>query len=151
LWKAAADAINTLLAFVLTVVVPFVFFMVRSWMATKKAEMQAKIDAIKNEDLRKGMSDALQRLDNTAATVVADLEATVKQYSDQGKVVDPDKLKAFAFGRIKARLDPVAAQVITDRLGGKNFDRLTASKIEQKALALKLLKAGCAAATPKVA
>lgn len=145
LLSAAKDIIETVVYVITVVVIPYGFVLLRAWVKAKKAELVAKTAAIENNDLREGLNDALERLDKTSETVVAELEATIKSYDAKGKVVNQEKLKTYANGRIVDRLLPTAKTVLVEQLGKDRFEKLISSKVEQKALDLKIKRkqAGC--------
>jgi hypothetical protein len=141
LLKGLADIINLVLAFIITTLLPYLFLLFRNWYKLKIAEMRTRISAIENADLRNGINDALTRLDQTTETVVAEIEATIKKIDARtAKVVNAEEIKVVARNRILARLPPNVQRVLCSTYEPKDLDRLVDSKIERKALAMKLAK-----------
>lgn len=136
--NAANEVLSTIIYLLVAVVLPYGLILFRTWVKAKKAELLAKISAIDSKELRDGLQDALLRLDKTAETVVAELEATVKKLGADGKVIDPIRLRSHAGALVKSRLLPTAKSSLIKQLGEKKLDGLILSKVEQKALALKI-------------
>jgi hypothetical protein len=120
-------------------VIPYLIVLARGYALQRTAAMREKAQLIKDENLRNEVVHALDRLDKTAETVAADLEQTLKKMSEQGKVVNPDQLKSASLVYTKARLPPASFATLQKTYGG-NLDPVISSKIEQKALMLKLKK-----------
>jgi len=138
--KGVAEIIAIVLSVLVTVIIPYAVLLFRAWAKAKIAEAKAKVESIENTELREEFESALARLDATADTVVADIESTIKKYTAEGKVLNPEKIKEQAEVRIRNRLDPASKQLLLKRFGDERFGKLVSSKVEQKALRLNLHK-----------
>jgi hypothetical protein len=142
-WKGVSEILNAILAMILVGAIPFAAIWLKTWFAAKTAEANARIEALKNKDKREAVDDALMRLDKTAATVVYEMDQT-KLVRDvaTGKVIKPNELKMEAAKKIISRLPIDAVENINSFYPANALVRLVSSKIEEKALGLKMQRAG---------
>jgi hypothetical protein len=132
LTKAVNELAITLLGLITTVFIPWLFALVRAY-------AKAKIDSIQNAEVRKSMEFALQRLDATAETVVAELNQTVKELAADGSISAEDGklLLRKAYNRLSSRLPADATATLQSAYGDK-LQAVMVGKIESKVAAAKL-------------
>jgi hypothetical protein len=98
--KAVNEFAITILGLITTVFVPWAFSLFRAW-------AKAKIESVKNKEVRDAMNDALTRLDLTAETVVKEVNQTLKdKVAVDGKLTEKTghDLLRVAYARLKSRL-----------------------------------------------
>lgn len=130
LTKASADVVTTILTLVTTVVIPYGAMLLRAW-------IKARIERIKDQQLRDGIVWAFERLDATAQTTVAEIEQVLRkrigQKTTEGNEISNNTLANTAVNRVYKRLPAQALQTLEEQYGGKeSIDRLIRAKIESK-------------------
>jgi hypothetical protein len=133
LTKAVNELAITLLGLITTVFIPWLFALVRAY-------AKAKIDSIQNAEVRKSMEFALQRLDATAETVVAELNQTVKELAVVDGSISAEDGKLLlrkAYNRLSSRLPADATATLQSAYGDK-LQAVMVGKIESKVAAAKL-------------
>ena len=124
--KALSDLMLTLIGGITTVFIPWAF-------AIARAYGKAKVAAIENKDARATMEFALTRLDETARTVVDEINQRFKKASEEGKLSREDarKLLSTAFHRLSVRL-PQDVTATLQNLYGDKLQSVMVGKIESK-------------------
>lgn len=129
-----SKAINELIVLVLssltTVVIPYLIVLARSY-------AKAKIAAAKDKNMREALEFALDRLDQTAQTVVTEVEQTRQNLAADGKLSQEDArlLLRTAYTRIKQRI-PQDAMDTLQKAFGDRLQGVVVGKIESKVAAL---------------
>lgn len=96
-----------------------------------KSYAEAKIAAVQNKDARAALEFALDRLSNTARTVVVELNAKSKTMNSEGKLA-PDigrALLATAYKRVGQRL-PLDVADTLKKAYGENYQPMVVGQIE---------------------
>lgn len=125
-----STAINRLLVAIITgvttIFIPWAF-------AIARAYGKAKVAAIENKDARAAMEFALTRLDETARTVVDEINQRVRKANAEGKLSQEDArlLLTTAFKRLSVRL-PQDVTATLQNLYGENLKSVMVGKIESK-------------------
>ena len=125
--KAFNELAITILGLVTTVFVPWAFSLFRSW-------AKAKVESVKNAEVRNALNDALTRLDLTAGTVVKELNQTMReQVAVNGKLSREvgQKMLTRAYNRTLSRLPADAKAVLEDAFKDR-MQALVVGKIEAK-------------------
>lgn len=129
LQKSLNEIAGTLLTLLTTVLIPYGLVLLRTW-------IKAKTALIEDRNLREGLEFAFDRLDNTAETVVREIDQLVKQRVD-GRVKNPQGLKNAAIGRVYKRLPAKAMQILSANYTEQQIGNIIGGKIESK------IKPGC--------
>ncbi len=124
LQKAISEIMSTVLTLLVTVVIPYLAVLVRSW-------VKAKIALIKDKNIRDGLDFAFDRLDKTAETVVREIEQVLKQKLD-GKVVKPEVLLQNAITRTYRRMPAAATDTLSKNFNAEEIQRIIRGKVESK-------------------
>ena len=134
LTKALNDLAITIVSIITTAFIPWAFSLFRSW-------AKAKVEAIADKNARDALVFALTRLDETAATVVDELNQTVKQLSADGKLSKEDsaKLLRVAYNRTTARLTEDTTATLQNAYG-ERLQAVLVGKIESKVATAKAVK-----------
>lgn len=124
--KALNELAIMIIGLITTVFVPWLFSLVRAY-------AKAKIEAINNKETRAALEFALDRLDQTAQTVVSEINQTTKQLSEDGKLSKEDAtlLLRKAYNRLSARL-PADATATLQAAYGDRLQGMLVGKIEAK-------------------
>jgi len=125
--KAFNELAITILGLVTTVFVPWAFSLFRSW-------AKAKIEAVKNTEVRNSLNDALSRLDLTAETVVKELNQTMREQVAVNGKLTPEvghKMLQKAYTRTLTRL-PMDAKATLDDAFKDKLQAIIVGKIEKK-------------------
>lgn len=126
--KATSEIVTTVLTFVVTVAVPYGLVLARAW-------LKAKTAAIEDATLREGVEWALTRLDETARTVVYEIEQTIKSRStDTGKVVNGAGLLSTAMTRTWTRMPPKATEVLKKMYPEAELRKMIRGKVESRVM-----------------
>jgi hypothetical protein len=127
--KAINELAITILGLITTVFVPWAFTLFRAW-------AKAKIEAVKNTEVRNAMNDALSRLDLTAETVVKELNQTLRDKLEVNGKLTPEighKLLQNAYTRTLSRL-PMDAKATLEKAFADKLQPIVVGKIEKKVL-----------------
>lgn len=110
-----------------TLVLPIIAMLMKRW-----------TDSIKSDDARKALSFALDRLNATAATVVAELNQTSKTLGADGKVSKDDAkvLLQTAYQNLSNRL-PADALATLQQAYGTELPKVLTGKIEASVASVK--------------
>jgi hypothetical protein len=125
--RAINELAITILGLITTVFVPWAFSLFRAW-------AKAKIEAVKNTEVRNAMNDALSRLDLTAETVVKELNQTMReQVAVNGKLTKEvgHQMLTRAYNRTLNRL-PMDAKATLEKAFSDKMQALVVGKIEAK-------------------
>ena len=125
--KALNELALTLLGLITTVFIPWAFSLFRAW-------AKAKIEAVKNSEVRNALNDAMSRLDLTAETVVKELNQTMRDtIAVNGKLTkeDGNKLLVRAYNRTLSRL-PMDAKATLESAFKDKLQAVIVGKIEKK-------------------
>jgi hypothetical protein len=125
--KAINELAITILGLITTVFVPWGFSLFRAW-------AKAKIESVKNKDIRDAMNDALSRLDLTAETVVKELNQTMREGVAVNGKLSPEvaqKMLQRAYSRTLTRL-PLDAKATLEGAFKDKMQALVVGKIEAK-------------------
>jgi hypothetical protein len=125
--KAINELAITILGLITTVFVPWGFSLFRAW-------AKAKIESVKNTEVRNAMNDALSRLDLTAETVVKELNQTMRDgVAVNGKLTAEvaHKMLQKAYTRTLTRL-PADAKATLDNAFKDKLQGIVVGKIEKK-------------------
>lgn len=125
--KAVNELAITIIGLITTVFVPWGFSLFRAW-------AKAKIETVKNQEVRNAMNDALSRLDLTAETVVKELNQTMRNtVAVNGKLSkeDGNKLLVRAYNRTLSRL-PLDAKATLETAFKDKLQAVVVGKIEKK-------------------
>lgn len=125
--KALNELALTLLGLITTVFIPWAFSLFRAW-------AKAKIEAVKNSEVRNALNDAMSRLDLTAETVVKELNQTMRDtIAVNGKLTkeDGNKLLVRAYNRTLSRL-PADAKATLETAFKDKLQAVIVGKIEKK-------------------
>jgi len=117
----------TILGLITTVFVPWGFSLFRAW-------AKAKIEAVKNTEVRNAMNDALSRLDLTAETVVKELNQTMREQVAVNGKLTPEvghKMLQKAYTRTLNRL-PMDAKATLEKAFADKLQSIVVGKIEKK-------------------
>ena len=119
-----ADAFNQLLS---TIIVAFIIPTIGYAAVLARAWLKAKIDKIKNDELRAAADFAMQRMDRIVTNVVKEIQQTkptgVSLTKEQSK-----HLLTVAYNRVKAQVTDDILDIIKTVV--KDPDRYTITKIE---------------------
>jgi hypothetical protein len=125
--KAVNELAITILGLITTVFVPWGFSLFRAW-------AKAKIEAVKNTEVRNAMNDALSRLDLTAETVVKELNQTMREGVAVNGKLSPEvaqKMLQRAYSRTLSRL-PADAKATLEKAFSDKLQPIIVGKIEKK-------------------
>lgn len=128
--KAINELIIAVLGGITTFVLPMAYSLLRSY-------AKAKIEAVKDKNTREALEYALTRLDNTAQTVVEEVEATRKEFVSDGELSKEEakKLLSIAYTRIRQRLPQDAIDILQTTFDAR-LQGVIIGKIESKVAAL---------------
>ena len=126
LQKSLNEVIATAATFVLTVAIPYGLALLRSW-------IKAKTSAVQDKQLREGLTWAFERLDQTAQTVVSEIEQALKKTE---KKIDSAQKLAAAVRRVNLRLPAEAMQRLQMSYTPHDIERIIKGKIESKVFSL---------------
>jgi len=116
-----------------TIVIPMAYKICKSY-------AEAKIAAVQNKDMRAALEFALERLSNTARTVVTELNAKSKTMTADGKLAPEigKSLLAMAYKRIGQRI-PIDVAETLKKSYGENYQSMVVGQIEAAVVAAKPL------------
>ena len=134
LTKALNELAIAIVSLITTAFIPWAFSLARAY-------AKARIDAVKNQDVRAALEFALARLDATAETVVSEINQTGKALTADGKLSKEDALAILkvAYKRTTARL-PVDATATLKSAYGDRLQAILVGKIEAMVAKAKLAK-----------
>lgn len=124
--KAITELLLTLIGLITTVFLPWAF-------AVARAYGKAKIESIQNSNVRAAAEFALVRLDETAKTVVDEVNQRLKVANAEGKLTKESarSLLTTAYRRLSVRL-PQDVTATLKELYGDNLQQVMVGKIESK-------------------
>jgi hypothetical protein len=122
--SALKDILEISMTIIVTVVVPYLVVIARSY-------FKAKIDKIQDQQSREKLTWAYERLEATATTVVREIDQLVKQRID-GKVAEHKKLQALAMEHVIKRLPASAVRTFEAEYGLDRLSAIVRGKIESK-------------------
>ena len=125
--KAINELAITILGLITTVFVPWAFSLFREW-------AKAKIESVKNKEVRDAMNDALSRLDLTAETVVREINQTIREGVAVNGKLTPEvghKLLQKAYTRTLTRL-PMDAKATLEKAFADKLQAVVVGKIQKK-------------------
>jgi len=98
-----------------------------------KAWSQAKVAAIKDQQLRDALDFALNRLDQTAQTVTAEIRQRYVTRDQAGKVENADSLAVKGVNMIHSRIDPSSRATLERIYGREVLAKIYRGKLERYA------------------
>jgi ABC-type tungstate transport system substrate-binding protein len=126
-----SSAINSLVAAIIvgitTIFLPWAFSLFRAW-------AKAKIESVKNKEVRDAMNDALSRLDLTAETVVREINQTIREGVAVNGKLTPEvghQLLQKAYTRTLTRL-PMDAKATLEKAFPGILQAVVVGKIQKK-------------------
>jgi restriction endonuclease Mrr len=119
-----ADAFNQLLS---TIIVAFIIPTIGYAAVLARAWLKAKIDKIKNDELRAAADFAMQRMDRIVTNVVKEIQQT-KPTAGALTKEQSKQLLTVAYNRVKAQVTDDILETIKTVV--KDPDRYTITKIE---------------------
>jgi hypothetical protein len=125
--KAINELAITILGLITTVFVPWGFSLFRAW-------AKAKIESVKNKEVRDAMNDAMARLELTSETVVKELNQTLRdQVSIDGKLTPEigKQMLQRAYTRTLTRL-PMDAKATLEKAFADKLQAVVVGKIEKQ-------------------
>lgn len=126
------DMIATIVGAIAAGLLPALVVLIRLAWKLVRAWADAKIVAIKNQEVRDALVFSMERLDATAETVVKEIEQTIAKRGDDGKIIDPNKLATVAIMRTRVRLPKIAEETLSKNYSLDDLNRLIKGKIESK-------------------
>ena len=121
-WSQLVSTIVIGIVGIMTAILPYAVILARSW-------VKAKIDKIKNDELRAAADYAMLRLDRIVMNTVKEIEQ-VKSTADKGPLTKDQKkqLLTVAYNRVKAQVHDDVIQAVNQVV--KDSDRYIITKIE---------------------
>lgn len=135
------SALQTLLTSVTVAVIAAIGAIAIAGINIFKQWVVAKIQTIDNEEARKALSEAVNRVDDIVCTVVTSIEQEEKQEilkaMEDGKVNREEllNLKSVAVNRVKEQLLPDTVKLLEDSFG--DITSYISQKVSQQVFAIK--------------
>lgn len=101
-----------------------------------KAWSEAKISQIEDQKLRDALDFALNRLDQTAQTVTAEIRQRFVKRDASGKVENAGDLAAKGINMIHSRIDPLSRSTLEQIYGKDVLAKIYRGKLERYAKAI---------------
>jgi hypothetical protein len=118
LQRCLDDVLSTALTLLLTVLLPYAVALARAWLKARTAQ-------ITDQQLREGIEWAIDRVDKTAATVVAEL---AREFTGRPAA----QIRQAAINRVLDRLPPAALITLQDNYGLQRLEAIVRGKVESK-------------------